>query len=182
MSTEWAHRKNKPSCKLTGLMGHILDGAISTMAYIAMVLLAFAWLSVCADVICRYFLSRPIPWATEVTEYILLQITLLGAAWLLRKEGHVNVDALTTHLSQKTQAILNVIISYICALVCLIVAWYGITVVHLLFQEQSIIPKQLEIRKYIVYSVIPLGYLVLCGQFIRRGHRFFRTWKSLHDQ
>lgn len=160
----------------------IFDRCIDVLVYVALGLLVFAWLSVSADVIFRYFLARPISWATEVTEYILLHITFLGTAWLLRKEGHVNVDVLLMRLNPKNQALLNLVTSSICAVVCLILTWYGAVAVLGLFQEHSIIPKQLDMPKYLMFIVIPLGYFMLFGQFLRRAYGFLSTWRAVGNK
>ena len=49
----------------------------------------------------RYFLNRPLVWVLELTEYALLWVTFLGAAWLLRQGGHVQVDVIVDFMSRR---------------------------------------------------------------------------------
>ncbi len=156
----------------------IFDRVVDVLVYIALALLVFSWLTVCADVVLRYFFSRPIPWSTEVTEYILLQITFLGTAWLLRREGHVIVDVVISRLSERNQSLLNSITSIIAALLCLAMTYWAVVDTLEVFQQGLIIPKQLDTPKYIVFIVIPLGYLMLSLQFMRRAYGFLAGVKT----
>jgi TRAP-type C4-dicarboxylate transport system permease small subunit len=56
-------------------------------------------LAICAEVLLRYGFTSPILWVVEPSEYALLWITFLGAAWVLRHGGHVRVDILLQYLS-----------------------------------------------------------------------------------
>ena len=50
----------------------------ATLIFVAMMLV------VCAEVLLRYGFNSPISWVVEISEYALLWITFLGAAWVLR--------------------------------------------------------------------------------------------------
>ncbi len=106
-------------------LGRVFDFAIDKMARLADVILMFLMLSVCADVILRYFFNRPQAWVAEISEYLLLYITFLGAAWVLKNEGHVIVDVLVAQVSPKARAVLGVISSVIGAFVlsCRSLVW-----------------------------------------------------------
>ena len=161
---------------------HIFDRVLDVTAYIAFALLVFSWLSVCAEVLFRYFLRSPIIWVVEVTEYILVQITFLGSAWLLKKEGHVSVDVVTSHLSPKPRTFLHVITSFICAGMFLIFTWWGTVATWGVYRDQLYIPKQVGMPKFLVMIVIPLGSLLLAVQFFRRANRGLSTWRSLQHR
>lgn len=156
-----------------------VDILITWSSYLACVLLVFSWLSVCAEVIGRYFLNRPIPWVVEVTEYILVQITFLGAAWLLRKEGHVSVDILTSHMKPTTRYRLLSITSFMGFLITSVVTIWGVIAVSGAYRDDLIIPKQLGTPKYLVMIVIPVGSLLLAAQFLRRIMKSVEDLRSL---
>jgi len=156
-----------------------LDRIITYTSYLACALFLFSWLSVCAEVLCRYFLNRPIVWVVEVTEYILVQIAFLAGAWALKNEAHVSVDIVVSHLSEKARAILHFMTSITGTLVCLILTCWGAVAVWGAFRENLIIPKQIGMPKYLVMIVIPLGCFLLFCQFVRRTRGAWRNWKSL---
>ena len=67
---------------LEGFFDHILRILVA----IACVILSLVMLSVCLEVFLRYFLNRPQVWVIELSEYALLYITFLSAAWVLKSD------------------------------------------------------------------------------------------------
>ena len=101
-------------------------------------------------------------------------LTLLGATWLLKLEGHVKMDLLVNQLNPRTQALLNIITSILGAIICLVIAWYGTEVTWSQFQKGITYPTVLEPPVFIILSVIPIGYFLLFIQFLRRTYSFLR--------
>ena len=137
------------------------------MAYLACSLLVFSWLSVCTEVILRYFFSRPILWTIEITEYILLYTTFLGSAWLLRQGEHVRVDLLITRLKPKYNTILTITMFSLAAICCLILFYWGVAATLHAFHSQVLVPKELGTPKFLVLMIIPFGFLLLVIEFMR---------------
>ena len=160
----------------------IFDRIIDASAYIAFGLLIFSWFSVCAEVVFRYFLRQPIIWVVEVTEYIMVQITFVGSAWLLRKEGHVTVDVVTSRLSKRNQSLFLAVTSAICFVTFVMITWWAIVATWGAYREHLYIPKQLGMPKFLVMLVIPFGSFMLAGQFLRRTLSAIMTWRSLREK
>lgn len=87
-------------------------------------LIAFCAAIVALDVILRPF-GGSLIWAFEVTELLLLYVTMLALPWLARDRGHISVDVLVSHLSPSRAARLDVCTSISVAVVCLVIAWWG---------------------------------------------------------
>jgi C4-dicarboxylate transporter, DctQ subunit len=155
-------------------LGRVFDFAIDKMARLGDVILMFLMLSVCADVILRYFFNRPQAWIAEISEYLLLYITFLGAAWVLKKEGHVIVDILIAQVSPKTRAVFGVISSVIGAFVFLVIFWFGTLETLDLFKRGVANPSVLEFPKAPLVAIIPFGSFFLMIQFLRRTFGFIR--------
>lgn len=156
----------------------IFDRIIDSLAFLAAVLIIFAMVLVSAEVIFRYFLHAPIIWAFEVTEWILLFICFLGAAWLLKKEGHVKVELLTDRLKPKTQALFGIISSVMGITICLFFVWYGLLVAVDYFQRGVYDPTVLELPKWVLVSGVPFGGFLLLIQFMRRTYKYLKTWRA----
>ena len=150
----------------------IFDRVINIMIFLAGLLLIFIMLSVGLEVISRYLVNRPQMWVTEVTECLLLYITFLGSAWLLREEGHVKVDIILNHLSPKTAAFLGVISSILGIFVSITLTIYGISVTWNYFQRGIYTPTALEIPVSAILVIIPIGSIMLFIQFLRRTSLF----------
>ena len=103
-----------------------VDGIIDGMAAVAGLLLVFMMFSICYEVVLRYFLFSPLTWVTEISEYILLYATFLGAPWVLKKDAHVKVDIVLARLGIKTQRIVNMVTSLIGIGVCLVLVWLSL--------------------------------------------------------
>ena len=114
--------------KLLTRITRILDRLMDSFAFLACVLLGFIAFSICLEVVMRYLLNRPLVWVVEVSEYGLLYITFLGAAWLLRSNEHVTMDFLLNRLEGRNLAMLNMITSILGAIVCLVLVWYGVKI------------------------------------------------------
>jgi len=164
--------------KLLAKVTTIFDRTINYLAFIAAVLLIFVMLAVGVDVVMRYFLNRPMVWVMEITEISLLFITFLGTAWLLRKDGHVKVDILTSHLNLRVQALLGIISSIIGIFVCIILVWYGIQVSYSYTQQGLYEPTLLELPKGPLLTIIPIGSFLLLVQFVRRALGYLQQWRA----
>lgn len=147
----------------------LLDHIINFMAFLAAFMLIFVMLLVCAEVVMRYFLRKPIAWELEVTEYLLIFITFLVAAWVLKREGHVKVDIFVNLVKPRIQVLFGIVTSAIGVIVCLVFTWYGAVVTIDHYRENIIIPRSLLGAPYApILAIIPIGMFFLMLQFIRR--------------
>jgi C4-dicarboxylate transporter DctQ subunit len=150
----------------------IFDHILNVMAFLAGLILVFIMVSVGLEVIMRYFFNRPLMWVTEVTECLLLYITFLGSAWLLREEGHVKVDILLNRLKPRAAAFLGIIGSLVGIFVSIIMTVYGLSVTWDYFKRGIYTPTAMEIPVSAILLIIPLGSFILSVQFLRRTGRF----------
>ena len=155
----------------------IFDRTLDLLAVLAGTLLIFTMLAISYDVVFRYFLNRPLGWVVEISEYVLLYITFLGTAWLLRREGHVKIDIVFNRLSSRNQSLLNIVTSIIAAIACLALAWWGVDVTLDNFQRNLVIRETLDVPKFILIAVIPLGSFLLFAQFLRRAYGNLASWR-----
>ncbi len=151
--------------KVMTAFDRLLDG----LFVIAGIMLAFSSLSVGAMIFSRYFLNRPLGWVVEVNEYILLHITFLTAAWVLRKDAHVKMDIVFASLSLRLQRILELFSSILGATVCFILTWFGIKVTWELYQANTYTTTYLEIPKSPLMLVMIFGSLLFMVQFLRKA-------------
>ena len=147
--------------QFTQALGRIED----LFAEAAIAILVLCGASICIDVVMRYFVGRPIMGSTELTEYALVYITFLGAAWAVPRGAHIDIDAFVVHMPatvQKVCALLGNIVSFAVALaLTLFGAWTTWTAyVRHLFK-----PTLLEVPTWIVLIVIPIGSLILALRY-----------------
>lgn len=157
------------------------DTILDLLAVLGMVLLTFMMLSVCWEVVTRYLLGSASVWVIEFSEYILLYITFLGTAWLLRNEGHVEMDILITLLSPKPRLIVKSVTSILGGVICFIVAWSGAEVSLDHLQRGLHQPTLMEPPDFPLFAVIPLGFFLLSIQFLRRAYGYIESWRVKPD-
>ena len=162
--------------------GGIFDRTLDILAWVAGGLIAFAWLSVCAEVILRYFANRPQVWVVEFTEYSMVYATFLGAAWLLRKEGHVRIDVMTNFLGPRKQALLNVVTSILGVIVFLTLTWFGTHSTFAAWQDGIGSLSALQPPVWPFMAAIPVGSFLLFIQSLRSTSGYLKTWRTTSDK
>jgi len=165
--------------KLLTKAGAIFDRILGVFMWIASSIFVGAMLIVCFDVVLRYFFNRPLIWAGEICEYILLGIAFFSAAWILKEEGHIKVEFVLAHLKPRNQALLNTITSILAAVVLLIITWYAAEITWDNFVRGVPIMRSLWIPKSPLLAVITLGSFLLFVQFLRRANGYLKSWRAL---
>jgi TRAP-type C4-dicarboxylate transport system permease small subunit len=158
--------------------GTLLDRVVGVFAVVAGILVVYTFCSVCLEVVLRYFFNRPQVWVIETAEYALLFITFLGAAWVLRNEGHVRVDLLINQLRPRAQTGINTVTSIVGAAVCLVLTWYTGQLAFDHLQRGVVSEKMLSFPKGVLLAVIPVGCFLLFIQFLRRTHRYLKSSRA----
>ena len=155
----------------------LFDRTIGLLAALGALVIAFLTVIVCWDVAFRFFFGSGPMWVLEVVEYGLLWFTLLASAWVLKGERHVKIDILLLLLNPKSRILINLITSILATVACLIVVWYSTGVVWEYLQTGERLPTEVRPFKFIPYLIIPIGFVLLFIQFIRRTYGYFLSWK-----
>lgn len=151
--------------KLGRKFSAIFDGTIGAGAILAAVILAFVVIAVSFEIAMRYFLNRPQVWVVEIVEYCLLFVTFLGAAWVLKREGHVKMDIVLDWLKPGNRAVVNAITSIIGAFIFLAIAWYGVLTTWDNFVRGFWIASELEPPRAPIIAIIPIGVCCSSSSF-----------------
>ena len=159
----------------------LFDKVIRFLVIFSFGLLLFAVLIVCVAVVSRYVLNRPLTWVEQISGYILVYMVFLNAAWVLKKERHVKLDLLLLHLNHKTQTWFNMVTSFLGALICVIITWFGAELTWDYFRRGVVSVEMLQFPMYIIWGVIPLGGFLLVIQFLRRGYGFLTALRTGAD-
>ena len=159
----------------------IIDRITDIFAYIAGFFLVYIVVSVTVDVICRYLFNHPLPYTLDISEILLLFITFLTAAWVMKQDGHVKMDFVLASMKAEHQALMCAISSILAAIICLIFFWYGTAVTLDLFRRKIIYGVMLELPRAPIISVIPLSFLFLFFQTIKKCLDYFEQWNNLRN-
>jgi C4-dicarboxylate transporter DctQ subunit len=151
-------------------------------AVLAAICLAFVTVSICLEVVMRYFFHNPLIWVAEISEISLLFILFLSTSWVLKKEGHVKIDFLLNRFKPRGQALVEIISSIIIVIICGILVWYGAQVTWDQWLRGAYRPTLLDIPNTYVLIIIPIGSLLLLIQGVLRIHKYLREFRILSDK
>jgi TRAP-type C4-dicarboxylate transport system permease small subunit len=163
--------------KLSASFDYILTALMALSA----IILAILMLGVCWDVFARSAMGRPLIWLLEFTEYGLLYMTFLCTAWVLKNEAHVNSDLLLVALRSKHQALLNVLTSFLGAIICLTLCWFGVDVSWEKLQNGAYQPTAIQPPDFPIFIIIPIGFFLLFVQFLRRACDNWVSWRAARN-
>ena len=164
--------------KITKKIGNFFDHINKVFAFITGIIVIFIMLAVVYEVVMRYFFRSPTLWTVEVSGYGLVFITFLGSAWVLKHEGHVKIDLLTSYVKPESQIILNIFNSIIAAIVTLVIFWYSARVTLASYRTNYLAATELQTPLFIIYLIIPIGCFLLFIQFLRKLSDLFREFKA----
>ncbi len=168
--------------KLLTKANAIFDRILDSTQIIASILLGFIMLSVCIEIVSRYFFGKPTVWVVEVSEMNLLYLTFLATAFVLRRQAHVKIDLLFNRLKPRPQAMLSAIISIIGAICFIFIVWYGAQVTWDNLLRGTYRSTVLEVPNAAVLFIIPLGSFLLVIQFLRDAFGYITSWKKLESK
>jgi TRAP-type C4-dicarboxylate transport system permease small subunit len=168
--------------RLLSKAGIIFDKVLNIFAFLAGLMVIFMVLAIPYSVIMRYFFLKPPEWVIQTCEYMLLWLTFLASAWLLRDEGHVSVDFLTTRAKPETRRILRMITSAIGAIICLILTWFAWENTWENFASGTLDVRAVFILKAPFISIIAVGSSLLSIQFIRKFYVSFESREPLEGE
>lgn len=147
------------------------------MAWVGVVSVPLLVLLIARDVFMRYVLNSPTGWMLEVAMGIQLLYGLFVAGYVLQVGGHIRMQLLTDHISQKTRLWLFAVTSVIGIAICSVMAIYA-------WQMASASLRMGERSSLIGYPVFYLKIMVLIGfallgiQFIAETIKYSKMLKG----
>lgn len=147
----------------------LFDALVDAGAVLAALLLLAVMLATVVKVVLRYGFGEGLLGVDQLSGTMLLYLTFLGAAWVLRRDEHVTIDLLLNALGTRTRARLQVLASLLGCAVCACLAVFGTLEVVYSIQKGIRIPAEIEMPRAVNLAVIPLGCLFLALQFVRRA-------------
>ncbi len=160
----------------------IFDRVLDILAAFSSILICFMLCIVCYEVVARYFFNSPTTWVVEISSIILLVTPFLVGAWILRRDGHVKMDLLLEQFGPKPRIVLRAITSFLAALACLIIFFYGTKVALDLYLTHYFTNTLLRLPKGLLLAIIPFGFLLLFIQSLRKALDILQELTSLQIQ
>jgi TRAP-type C4-dicarboxylate transport system permease small subunit len=134
--------------------------------YLSAAALLIATFSMLHGVVSRYFLGRPTVWQTELSIYLLMFVTFVGAAYGLRHHAHVGVDLVVNRLSPRAQLVSRIFTSLAALVVVLVVAWTSTSLWWEAYLGGWTSSTAWRAPLWIVYFILPFGMFLVAAQYV----------------
>lgn len=154
------------------------DKATNILASLASFLIFLIVVAISFSVATRFLFQMSWVGLVELSAMSLLFITFMGTTWVLRKNGHTTMDFVIKQFNPRTQALINMITSMICALICLVLVWYGAEVAWVRFVKGTYLFSHVNIPDAYFLFIIPIGSFFLFVQFLLRTYGYLQNWKG----
>lgn len=109
------------------------------------------------QIIARVFFEA-LAWSEEITRYLLVWSTFIGAGCVYKRGGHINVTFLQERFKGKSRKYIQILVHMICIAFFVIAVYFGIKYLGRQGAQRS---PALGIKMSTMYSAIPIGCSVM---------------------
>lgn len=108
-----------------------------------------------AQVVCR-LVNHALAWSEELTRYLLIWSSMLGAGCVYKHGGHISIEVLQNAMPKPVRKAMKIIVQVLCMILFAMIVVYGVQY----FQRQGTqISAAMKVPMRLVYLAIPIG----CG-------------------
>lgn len=140
-------------------MFYMHDTLISGFAAISFGLIALMPFLIVYDAVARTIGWQPPLWSVPFIEYALLFIVVMGAPWLLRKNGHVTIEVLSMQLSDRRRILLEKAAYMLSSLACWVTSFFGARLAYEAAKSGSYDVRSISVPETYIYSLLAFGFL-----------------------
>lgn len=144
------------------------DRTNRVLGYVSAAFVVVMAVTVLYDVFARLLFHAPTIWVIDVNEYLLVYLTFVPAAWILMNDHHVKVEIVTSRLEPGPQRRLRVATDVMGLIYCAVLAWQSWVVAWHAFENGYRFSTALNLPKFPVLVIIPLGAAWLGLAFVFR--------------
>ncbi|SFE87166.1 TRAP transporter small permease subunit [Alteribacillus iranensis] len=105
------------------IWARVIDGISEISGYLGGIAIFASTLIIVYQVIVRSFFNVPTVWQTELSIYLLMFATFVGATYGLKHNSHVGVDVIIERLPKRGQSILRIFTSLLCVIFTVVLSW-----------------------------------------------------------
>lgn len=150
------------------MIRNIIDKITKILYGLSAAIIFLMAITVFYNVILRYIFNQPTYWSTEASSIMLIIITFLAAAEILKDKGHIKFTLIYDYLSPRNRNIAEIISALLGLIFFSVLGWQGWRATNMVFTKHMCLPSLLGTPLFIPYFFIPLGSLMLVLQLILR--------------
>ena len=141
-------------------------------------MLAAMALMVFANVVLRFTTDHSILWVEEVSRYLMIWLTFIGAGPVLRYGGHIGIDTLQERWPAQAPYVRAVILVLLAAFFAFM-TWIGAVYSSRTWAQTTPV---LQVPVGAVYLALPIGFGLLLVHLLLMAAPFVRARRFLHDE
>jgi len=128
------------------------------------------------QIVSRIIIQSSFPWTEELSRFLMIWLTFLGAAFSFQYGAHIGITLITNKIPKKLSAILQMIVAVLCIVLFAILMVKGY---ELVMKSASQVSPALGIPMNYVYAVIPIsGFLMTINVIDVTIKQSMTLWKG----
>ena len=147
-------------------LARALAAANRVMVGFGMLALLAASLVLTSSVVTRYLFKASTDWQDETAVFLLVGATFLCGAFVQSIRGHVGIEAVSTLLSKRADAIRRIGVDLLCLAFCALFAWKSWTLLHEAWVDKQTTSSSWAPPLWIPYSLMTIGMTLLTLQLV----------------
>jgi TRAP-type C4-dicarboxylate transport system permease small subunit len=142
-------------------MSKLTERITQGLAHSLVTLMGVMVLTVTWQVFSRFVLNDPSSVTEELASYLLIWISLLGAAYAYRMGAHLGVDVITRSLAAKREGLVRWIVGLSAVVFAgMVLVYGGLSLVEMTLELEQV-SAALQIPTGYVYLVLPLSGILI---------------------
>ena len=126
----------------------------------------------------RYFFQRAITWQTELVTMLLVASTFIGAPYVLKECGHVNMEYVYTLIDEKKKTFLQIFTSIICLIFFMVLFYLAWEITYEAWIKKYTTNSIWDPPLWIPYSSMLIGATLMTLQYIGEVLRLIVKYKG----
>ena len=144
-------------------------GSLSKFFFIlSMMGTIFIGIMVFYNVILRYFFRKPVHWTTEITSLMLVFVTFLGTAYMIRENKHIKFTLIYERITGNKRKLADVINSLAGGIFSFVLCWEAWKATKIAYITNMKMPSIVETPYWIPYFLITIGAFMMGMEFFVR--------------
>lgn len=136
----------------------VLDRLQRVTEYICYGLVGAMVIVVFAQVVCRFVLRASLPWSEEMSRYMMVWISMLGASIGLRQGAHIGVEAMVLLLPVPLKKCATLLGHAVAVLFSVWLVYYGWVLLQIVAHQES---PAMEVSMAIPYGALVVGGILM---------------------
>ncbi len=146
----------------------IIDFLTNITAVFGGILIVTLILMITIAVLLRYYFNVSVGWSTELAEYFIYASVVLAVPWVLKRNEHVIVDIMISHLSQKNRRRVAIVINLLGVAIGIALFYYSFLATWENFIKGTKTIRIMPIPRYIPLLFMPIMSFLVSFQFFRK--------------